>query len=72
MATVSIRIDDETKDRWNNLAKTHGLNQSELFQQAILEKLEELEDFYVVKERLSNSFKTISNEDVWKELGIED
>jgi len=72
MATVSIRIDDETKDRWRSLAKAHGLNQSELFRQAIIKKLVELEDFYVVKERLSKPFKTISNEDVWKKLGIED
>lgn len=72
MATVSVRIDDDTKDRWSSLAKTHGLNQSELIRQAITDKLEELEDFYVVKERLAKPYKTISNEDVWKELGIED
>lgn len=72
MATVSVRIDDDTKSRWNSLAKTHGLNQSELFRQAIMEKLEELEDFYVVRERLAKPFKTISDDDVWKELGIED
>lgn len=72
MATVSIRIDDETKRRWNDLAKAHGLNQSELFRQAIIEKLEELEDFYVVKDRSAKPFKTLSNEDVWKELGLED
>jgi predicted DNA-binding protein len=72
MATVSIRIDDDTKTRWNSLAKAHGLNQSELFRQAITEKLEELEDFYVVRERLAKPFKTVANDDVWKELGIED
>jgi predicted DNA-binding protein len=72
MATVSIRIDDDTKSRWNDLAKAHGLNQSELFRQAIINKLEELEDFYVVRERLAKPSKTISNEDVWKEVGTKD
>ena len=72
MATVSVRIDDDTKSRWNSLAKTHGLNQSELFRQAIVEKLEELEDFYVVRERTAKPFKPVPNDDVWKELGIED
>lgn len=72
MATVSIRIDDDTKSRWNDLARAHGLNQSELFRQAIIEKLEELEDFYVVRERLAKPFKPVANDDVWKELGIED
>jgi predicted DNA-binding protein len=56
----------------DSLAKTHGLNQSEIFRQAIIDKLEELEDFYVVRERLAKPFKAVSNDDVWKELGIED
>lgn len=72
MATVSIRIDDDTKNRWNSLAKTYGLNQSELFRQAIMDKLEELEDFYVVRERLTQPFNSVSNDDVWKDLGVED
>jgi predicted DNA-binding protein len=72
MATVSIRIDDDTKSRWNRLAQAHGLNQSELFRQAIIDKLEELEDFYIVRERLSQPFTSSSNDDVWKDLGIED
>lgn len=72
MATVSVRIDDDTKSRWSSLAKTHGLNQSELFRQAIVEKLEELEDFYVVRERLAKPFRSVANEDVWKDLGVED
>jgi RHH-type transcriptional regulator, rel operon repressor / antitoxin RelB len=72
MATLSIRIDDGVKDRWATLSKNFGLNQSEIFRQAIVEKLEELEDFYVIKERLSQPFETVSNDDVWKELGIED
>ena len=72
MATLSIRIDDDIKSRWNDLAQAHGLNQSELYRQAIVEKLEELEDFYVVRERLSKPFQSVSNDDVWKDLGIAD
>jgi predicted DNA-binding protein len=72
MATVRIRIDDNMKSRWNALAKTHGLNLSELFRQAIMEKLEELEDFYIVRERLSKPFTSVSNEDVWKEMDLAD
>ncbi len=72
MATLSIRIDDEVKARWTRLSAEFGLNQSQLFRQAIEEKLEELEDFYIVRERLDKPFKTVSNEDVWKDLGLED
>jgi len=72
MATMSIRIDDTIKERWAELSKAHGLNQSEIFRQAIVEKLEELEDFYVIRDRLSQPFEVVSNDDVWKDLGIAD
>jgi RHH-type rel operon transcriptional repressor/antitoxin RelB len=72
MATLSIRIDDDIKARWARLSEDHGLNQSQLFRQAIVDKLEELEDFYIVRERLSHPHDTISDRDVWKELGLED
>lgn len=72
MATLSIRIDDDIKARWTKLSEEYGLNQSQLMRQAVEEKLEELEDFYAVRERLKKPFKTVSNDDVWKEIGIED
>lgn len=72
MATLSIRIDDDIKARWQKLSEDHGLNQSHLFREAIIEKLEELEDFYIVRERLAHPHETVSNSTVWKELGLED
>ncbi len=72
MKSVSVRIDDDIKARWDQLADEHGLNASHLMRQAIIEKLEELEDFYVVRQRLSEPFETIPAEQVWKELGLED
>lgn len=72
MATLSIRIDDDIKARWARLSMDYGLNQSQILRQAIEEKLEELEDFYVIRERLDKPFKTVSDDDVWKDLGIED
>ncbi|MFB9949820.1 DUF6290 family protein [Rhizobium puerariae] len=72
MATFSIRIDDDIKARWARLSADYGLNQSQLLRQAIEEKLEELEDFYAIRERLDKPFRTIPNDDVWKEIGLED
>jgi RHH-type rel operon transcriptional repressor/antitoxin RelB len=72
MATLSIRIDDDVKARWARLTEEHGLNQSQLFRQAIVEKLEDLEDFYVVRGRLDKPFVTVPNDQVWKDLGLED
>jgi predicted DNA-binding protein len=71
MKTISIRIGDDVKQRWDRLADEHRLDQSSLMREAILEKLEELEDFYVVKQRSEQPFTTIDNETVWKRLGIE-
>lgn len=72
MKTISIRIDEDVKSRWDRLADEHGLNQSRLMREAIVEKLEELEDFYVVKSRTQEPFTPIPNEEVWRRLGFED
>jgi len=39
---------------------------------AIVERLEELEDFYAVQARLASPFTPVSNEQVWRELGDQD
>ena len=72
MKTISIRIDDDVKARWDRLADTYSLNQSRLMRDAIVEKLEELEDFYVVTERTREPFATVEDSEVWKRLGLED
>ena len=72
MKTLSIRIDDEVKARWEQLAKAHGLNPSQHMREAIIDRLEELEDYYVVKERTSKPYETIPDEEVWKMLGLSD
>jgi RHH-type rel operon transcriptional repressor/antitoxin RelB len=72
MKTISIRIDEDVKSRWDKLADEHGLNQSRLMREAILEKLEELEDFYIVKSRTREPFTPVANEEVWRRLGLED
>ncbi len=70
MKTVSVRIDDDVKQRWAELAKAHGLNPSQHMRDAIIDRLEELEDYYVVKERLSKPYETIPDDEVWKILGL--
>lgn len=72
MKTVTIRIDDDVMTRWDELAQAHGLDSGRLMRQAIVEKLEELEDFYVVKARTAKPFQPVPNEEVWRRLGLED
>ncbi len=72
MKTLSIRIDDDVKQRWDRLADAYGLNQSRLMRDAIVDKLEELEDFYVVKQRTAQPFVAVDDDEVWKRLGLAD
>lgn len=72
MGSISIRIDDEIKQRWEKLAAEKGLNASHHIREAIINKLEELEDFYIVKERLSEPFETIPMEEVFRRARLED
>jgi predicted DNA-binding protein len=72
MSTLSIEIDGELQSRWEELAKKHGLDPQQQITDAIIDRLEELEDYYVVKERTSGSYETIPDEDVWKILGLDD
>jgi predicted DNA-binding protein len=72
MKTLSIRIDEDVKTRWEQLARAHGLNPSQHMREAIIDRLEELEDYYVVKERTSQPYTTIPHEEVLKLLGLDD
>lgn len=72
MKTISLRVEETTKERWDKLSKQYGLNQSGLMREAIIDKLEELEDFYAVKKRLATPYEPILNEQVWKKLGHTD
>ena len=72
MKTLSIRIDDDIKQRWSQLAEAHGLNPSQHMRAAIIDRLEELEDYYVVRERLEQPYKTIPHDDVWRSRGLND
>lgn len=72
MKTVSLRLDEDVKARWDKLSRAHGLNASKLMRDAIVDRLEELEDFYVVQARLTTPFTPVPNDEVWKELGDKD
>lgn len=72
MKTISLRVEEATKERWDRLSKQYGLNQSSLMREAIIDKLEELEDFYALKKRISTPFEPVDNDQVWKQLGHSD
>lgn len=72
MDTLSVEIDGELKARWDELARKYGLDPQQQITDAIVDRLEELEDFYVVKERLSRPYETIPHAEVLRRLGLKD
>ena len=72
MKTLSVRIDDEIKRRLDELTAKHGINRSHVVREALVEKLEELEDFYVARERLGKPYKSVTHEKLMKDAGLAD
>lgn len=71
MVTFSISFDDEVVERWSALAASQGVDLDEKIIEAIIHRMEEMEDYEVLKERLSKPGETISNDEFWKRLRSE-
>lgn len=71
---LAIRLDEETKNRLNNLsARTHR-TKSFYVKQALLEYLDDMEDIYIAEKRLEDlhagKSELVSFEDVKKDLDL--
>jgi len=71
---LAIRLPDEIEKRLEELAKKTGRTKSYYVRQAILEYLEDMEDYYLAEERLKsfNEANTIPLEEIMKRYGLED
>jgi RHH-type rel operon transcriptional repressor/antitoxin RelB len=71
---LAIRLPDEIEKRLEELARKTGRTKSYYVRQAILEYLEEMEDYYLAEERLKsfNEANTIPLEEIMKRYGLED
>ena len=67
---LAIRLDPDTENRLSLLAKRTGRTKTFYAREAILEHLADMEDIYLATQRLQNSAKTHSAEDVKRELGL--
>jgi RHH-type transcriptional regulator, rel operon repressor / antitoxin RelB len=72
VARISFSIDDEMKVRFEAVAAHLRLDRDQLFREALLEKIEELEDYHAVRGRLDRPHARIDDEQVWRELDLED
>ena len=67
---LAIRLDPEIESRLERLAQKTGRTKTFYAREAILEHLDDLEDIYLVKQRLERPRKTLSADDVKHELGL--
>lgn len=67
---LAIRLDAETENRLKRLAEKTGRTKTFYAREAILEYLDELEDIYLVRERLERPAQSYSAQDVKRELGL--
>lgn len=67
---LAIQLDPETEARLERLAKQTGRTKALLAHEAILTHLEDLEDIYLIKERLAEPAESHSSTEVKRDLGL--
>lgn len=68
---LSVRLDAETEERLEALAKSTGRSKSYYVREAILAQLDEMEDRYVAIERLERPADRVPLDDLERELGLD-
>lgn len=71
MVTFSISFDDEVVERWSALAAAQGVDLDEKMTQAIIDRMEEMEDSAALKARFSKPGETLSREELLKRVRSE-
>jgi RHH-type transcriptional regulator, rel operon repressor / antitoxin RelB len=71
MSMMTFRVEDEVKARLDSVVSRLGLNQSRILRDAVVEKIEELEELATVMERIKDKRPRRPIAQLWKELGLE-
>jgi RHH-type transcriptional regulator, rel operon repressor / antitoxin RelB len=69
---LAIRLPDAIESRLAALAEESGRTKTTLAREAILEYIDDLEDFYLAEARARKGRKSIALEQLERELGLED
>ena len=69
---LAVRLPESIEARLGQLAQKTGMTKTALVQQAIVEHINDLEDYYLAEARARKNRKAISLEDVERELGLAD
>tara|TARA_B110000305_G_C18798019_1_gene341358 strand:- start:154 stop:387 length:234 start_codon:yes stop_codon:yes gene_type:complete len=67
---LAIRLDSEIENRLNSLAKKTGRTKTFYAREAILEYLEDMEDYYLASNTLQESGRIYSSKEAKLELGL--
>jgi RHH-type transcriptional regulator, rel operon repressor / antitoxin RelB len=67
---LAVRLPENIEKRLGNLAEKTGRTKTFYVRQAILQHLDDMEDYYLAVDRLKNDDVIFSQEEVEEELGI--
>jgi len=67
---LTIRLSEAIENRLNALAQETGRTKTTLAREAILEYIDDLEDYYLAESRARKNRKTIPLDDVERQLGL--
>ncbi len=71
MTVLTFRLEDDVKVRLDAVVEKLGLNQSKILRDAVIARLEELEEMTVVMERIKANRPKRPIDELWKELGLD-
>lgn len=71
MSIMTFRLENDIKNRLDAVVDKLGLNQSKIVRDAVVTKLEELEELASLLERVQANRTKKPIAELWKELGLE-
>lgn len=71
MATVTIELDDATEALLKRVLSSSSRTTSDLIREALLDRLEEIEDAEAIAGFADEPFEPISNAEVMRRLGLD-
>jgi RHH-type rel operon transcriptional repressor/antitoxin RelB len=69
---LAIRLPEEIEARLQALAEQTGRSKSFYVRQAVLEHLDDLEDYYLAVQRLEEKLPTVALDEAERRLGLAD
>jgi RHH-type rel operon transcriptional repressor/antitoxin RelB len=71
--SITVRLGESVESRLRHLAKITGRTQTYYIKEALIEKLDDLEDIYIAEKRIESSDgRRLSLDDVEQGIGLED